>query len=597
MDKMVSPEAHLFDRFWPTFQVCGYAGLALAILLAVILITYLGQSPWVMAGIILAAVLTFFALVMATKIITGEEDIIYYHHEIAVMLVSALVLWLLGQPLLPYLDVMILGVGAFLLCGRVGCLMVGCCHGRPCHWGVCYRQEHVVAGFTPYFVGVRLFPIQAVESLWALFIVLVGANIVLDGHQPGEALAWYVITYDLGRFCFEFARGDADRPYYRGFSQPQWISIILMIGVSWAERVDILPFHAWHTAVTALLVLAAVFIALKRRYRKTKKHLLLHPRHVKEIAEAMQIVFHPAAQGVLPKTLNAIKQDIQVAHTSLGIKISASRVNDEAGITHHFALSSQSGMMTEEAASIISDLILKLKYPTGSIKLTKGNQGVFHLLIQPRNQKNGHTPTRIEEMRDLPIYKPELRQEMVNGLLYTHSRLNANTSQTLVTTSQLAALIELLTEKGLITSDELEKRSEVTGQKLSNEFQERRMGVMLQDPAPDKYAFKEEVKIDCANRIHLCHAACCRLTFALSKQDVMEGIVRWELGRPYMIARNKDGYCGHLDGNCLGCTVYENRPVTCRGYDCRKDERIWLDFEKKIANPDLTHPDWPRNGK
>jgi hypothetical protein len=33
--------------------------------------------------------------------------------------------------------------------------------------------------------------------------------------------------------------------------------------------------------------------------------------------------------------------------------------------------------------------------------------------------------------------------------------------------------------------------------------------------------------------------------------------------------------------------VWQQRPIPCRGYDCRKDERIWLDFEKRIINPDF----------
>ena len=108
--------------------------------------------------------------------------------------------------------------------------MVGCCHGRPHRWGVCYREEHAAVGFTPYFVGVRLFPIQAVESLWVFCIVTTGVTFVLNGRPAGAALAWYVVTYDLGRFCFEFLRGDPDRPYLWGFSQPQWISLLLMCG-------------------------------------------------------------------------------------------------------------------------------------------------------------------------------------------------------------------------------------------------------------------------------------------------------------------------------------------------------------------------------
>src|SRR5258705_1231483 len=154
LDRIVRPEVHLLHTTWSAFQVCGYTGLALAFAMVLTLVIYLGLSPIVITAILLAAVLTFFGLVMATKIITGEEQIIYYHHEIAVMVVAALSLWLLGQPLLPYLDLTILGIGMFLACGRVGCLMVGCCHGRPHSWGVCYRQEHAAAGFTSYYVGV-----------------------------------------------------------------------------------------------------------------------------------------------------------------------------------------------------------------------------------------------------------------------------------------------------------------------------------------------------------------------------------------------------------------------------------------------------------
>jgi hypothetical protein len=27
--------------------------------------------------------------------------------------------------------------------------------------------------------------------------------------------------------------------------------------------------------------------------------------------------------------------------------------------------------------------------------------------------------------------------------------------------------------------------------------------------------------------------------------------------------------------------------VPCRGFDCRNDKRIWLDFENKVINPEL----------
>lgn len=393
LDKLVRPEVNVRHRSWPAFQFCGCAGLSLAVLLAITLVTYPGRSQLVMVGIVLASVLTFFALVMATKIITGEELIIYYHHEIAVMIVAALLLWLLRQPVLPYLDVTILCIGVFLVCGRVGCLMVGCCHGRPHRWGVCYRAEHAEAGFTSYYVGVRLFPIQAVESLWVLCIVVAGVSFVLSGRPPGTALAWYVVTYDLGRFCFEFMRGDAKRPYLWGFSQPQWISILLMCFVVWAELSGLLPLHLWHIGATVCLAAAMIVIALRRRFQRPAKYRLLHPRHVKEVAEAVELISAPANEStvvgqwtVMPGRDSA-PADIRIGCTSLGVQISADKVRGAAGYIYHYALSFRDGGMTEETARILARLILQLKRATGSSEFVKGNRDVFHLLIHPVAEK------------------------------------------------------------------------------------------------------------------------------------------------------------------------------------------------------------------
>jgi hypothetical protein len=118
------------------------------------LMTHLRLSPWAMVGLILAAVLTLFGLAMTTKVIIGKESLIYYHHEIAVMVSATVLLWPLRQPVPLYLDVAILGAAMFPACGCVGCLMVGCRRGWPHRWSDCHREEHAGAGFTPCVVGV-----------------------------------------------------------------------------------------------------------------------------------------------------------------------------------------------------------------------------------------------------------------------------------------------------------------------------------------------------------------------------------------------------------------------------------------------------------
>jgi len=254
---------------------------------------------------------------------------------------------------------------------------------RSKRWGVCYRQEHAAAGFPHYLVGVRLFPIQAVESLWVFCIVLMGSALILTSHRPGEALAWYIIAYGLGRFCFEFLRGDAARPYFWGFSEAQWMSLLLMGAVVWAEWSGWLPFQPWHAGATVLLALAMIAIALKRRFAKTARHRLLHPRHVKEVAEAVESGSNLTTEGTAIPGPNSDPIDIHIGCTSLDIQISASKIRDMAGCIYHYALSDRNGGMTEEIAQTVAELILQLKHSSCSNELITGSRGVFHLLVRP----------------------------------------------------------------------------------------------------------------------------------------------------------------------------------------------------------------------
>jgi len=186
-------------------------------------------------------------------------------------------------------------------------------------------------------------------------------------------------------------------------------------------------------------------------------------------------------------------------------------------------------------------------------------------------------------------------KQIAEGFLYTHAQLNESTKSTLEASAFLYALIELLNERGLLSIDELDARKNEVIKRLLKKHSARGAGVLLQEPEYDKYAFVQEAKVDCASRIHLCKAACCRLPFALSKQDIREAVIRWDLGQPYIIAQDDDGYCTHMDRTSYRCLVREHRPVPCRAYDCSKDQKIWLNFAERVINPDILREDWPRN--
>ena len=90
--------------------------------------------------------------------------------------------------------------------------------------------------------------------------------------------------------------------------------------------------------------------------------------------------------------------------------------------------------------------------------------------------------------------------------------------------------------------------------------------------------------VDCAARMHVCHAVCCALKFPLSASEVEAGKVKWDIGHPYMIRGTSRGYCCHNDAGTGGCRVYADRPAVCRDYSCAEDKRIWKDFDGMVLN-------------
>ena len=95
------------------------------------------------------------------------------------------------------------------------------------------------------------------------------------------------------------------------------------------------------------------------------------------------------------------------------------------------------------------------------------------------------------------IEQENLRNELAQGLLYLHSRANANTSKALEVASFSYALIELLNERGIITLEELDERKRIVGQRLVEKFAENGMGVALVKDEKDKYSYQNNVDIDC----------------------------------------------------------------------------------------------------
>jgi Fe-S-cluster containining protein len=178
------------------------------------------------------------------------------------------------------------------------------------------------------------------------------------------------------------------------------------------------------------------------------------------------------------------------------------------------------------------------------------------------------------------------------GLLKSHCNRGVNfpgISSTPIPTSMPIPQKPWRLLRSSMPSSELDERKVQVAQLLVKKFTESGMGIIHQDPEFDKYTFEHEAQVDCKSRMHIFRAICCTFPFALLRQDVEEGIIRWEFVRPYLIAHGEDGDCVHLDRETYKCTINAHRTVPCWGFDCRDNEKwkVWLDYEKKVINPEF----------
>jgi Fe-S-cluster containining protein len=177
--------------------------------------------------------------------------------------------------------------------------------------------------------------------------------------------------------------------------------------------------------------------------------------------------------------------------------------------------------------------------------------------------------------------RPIEPEDFDRGLRFNHA-VEVQTKQRLGDLSATVyALMETLVAKGVLPMEDYDKRREAAVKREAERSRAHEFLPVLSEVA-DKYKLTQLPNIDCDARIPLCKARCCTLTFPLSTQDLDERVVRWDYGKPYYIGRRADGYCVHNQEETRGCGVYHQRPAICRTYDCRKDPRIWQDFEKRI---------------
>jgi phosphatidylglycerol---prolipoprotein diacylglyceryl transferase len=120
------------------------------------------------------------------------------------------------------------GIALGYMVGRLGCLMAGCCYGKPTNvaWAITFTDPTANLNVgTP--LNIPLHPTQIYESIAGLIIFLVLLALERRGRGFSGRTFWsFVLLYSISRFAIEFFRGD-DRGMVWALSTSQFISVLL----------------------------------------------------------------------------------------------------------------------------------------------------------------------------------------------------------------------------------------------------------------------------------------------------------------------------------------------------------------------------------
>lgn len=368
----------------PAFRTCGVTGFYFAVAAALGGGLIAGRSLPVVAALCLVCALSFFAYTYLRRWATGHEKLVLLEHVWFAEACVAGAVWALGEPVGAYLDVIAPAMAIFLAWGRTGCLLVGCCHGHPSSLGIVYPERHVRDGFPGHLVGVRLFPVQALEAAGLVAISVTGL-LALPFAAPGRVFAWFLAAYAVLRFGTESLRGD-ERPHLLGLSVPRWMSLAELALALWLCRGEALPGRDLALLGFLLAGLAAALAA--RRYFDARPALLA-PVHLAELRGAV------AAAGEASRSAPG---RVALRTTSLGVRVGASVANGDGGTGLHLSLSLPDDrrdlpLLCEVAAHALPGARLETGHASTA--------GVLHLFAVHEGQGSGSTSDAARRARDL----------------------------------------------------------------------------------------------------------------------------------------------------------------------------------------------------
>jgi prolipoprotein diacylglyceryltransferase len=344
-----------------TFQFLGTIGFVVGVGTGLLVVDERHLPASTLAIVTVTSVVTFFALSVATAVVEGEGRLTFYHHAAAITAAIAVAVAVDGQPVRPWLDVSAIGIGAFLVFGRIGCLTVGCCHGRPSDRGVVYGPEHVEAGMPLVWEGVTLFPLQAVESLAVAALTAVALATELGGGPAGLPFAVLASGYAGSRAVIELFRGDGVRPYRLGASAAQWTSVAVAATIAGMQLTGALPGPPV-SLIPAGVAVAVVGWSVAHRSSPASPIGVCGPAHLEELLGAI----HRARAVVAGDTL-------VVMTTSQGVRVSVGVTGPDL----HYALSSE--LVPSSTLATLAGRLARILSSDGPGEQLLSPSGVHHV--------------------------------------------------------------------------------------------------------------------------------------------------------------------------------------------------------------------------
>lgn len=116
-------------------------------------------------------------------------------------------------------------------CGRMRCLVQGCCHGHEVHapWGIRYTHPQSRVVRLSALAGVAVHPTPLYSALWSLASGAVLSRLWFLATPLPFIAGVALVLAGLGRFVEEHYRGEPQTAQFAGLRLYQWLAIVLVV--------------------------------------------------------------------------------------------------------------------------------------------------------------------------------------------------------------------------------------------------------------------------------------------------------------------------------------------------------------------------------